>query len=161
MVWDAARSSSNAKECKSWVLACGALWDAALACPYEANIQYTCPPWDYETHLHGKNGTHLIAYIPMNGGHIVRGGQPYYGSITLEVLLNWSFTMDKTSPLYSKLSHRYHVAVGYSSMAELLCVYSFSFMFFFAVFLGDLNQLMDQVSCIPPPVAPAASPTAY
>ncbi len=78
--WDAARSASNARQCQDWVLECGARWAAGEGCDREADIRSNCPPWDYEKHLQGRNGSQPICY--RSEGVAAQGGSPYYGSMS-------------------------------------------------------------------------------
>lgn len=145
LAWNDKRSSSNVKLCKQWVLNCGQSWLQGIPCLDENSIKLYCPPWDYETYLLGINGTTPILYPTIDGGKMSIGGQPYWGSITKSVLIQWSFGMDVQQDLYSKLSHRYAVSLGYAYGAEMLCVIGFNFLFFFAVFFADIAQLVDQI----------------
>jgi hypothetical protein len=85
--WDTARSASNVRQCREWVLECGALWAAGIRCTLETDIRSNCPPWDYEKYLQGRNGSHPICY--RSDGIAVDGGSPYYGSMTKGVILEW------------------------------------------------------------------------
>ena len=95
--WDAARALSNVQQCEAWILECGALWTAGQSCSYEANISYTCYPWDYERFLQGRNGSQPMCY-PSDGAASL-GGQPYYGSMTRGVILDWVFGLDPSNSI--------------------------------------------------------------
>ncbi len=87
--WDAARSASNVRQCQTWVLECGARWDAGKTCERESDISFSCYPWDYEKFLQGRNGTRPMCY--RSSGAAVPGGLPYYGSMTRGVIQDWVF----------------------------------------------------------------------
>jgi hypothetical protein len=87
--WDASRPAANARQCEDWILECGARWASGQACAREADISSSCPPWDYETFLQGRNGSRPICY--RSEGAAVLGGRPYYGSMTKGVILEWVF----------------------------------------------------------------------
>jgi hypothetical protein len=87
--WEAARPASNVRQCREWILECGARWALGEGCELEADIKSNCPPWDYEKHLQGRNGSQPICYRA--DGVAVLGGRPYYGSMTKGVLLEWAF----------------------------------------------------------------------
>jgi hypothetical protein len=87
--WDAARSASNVRQCQTWVLECGARWDAGKTCERESDISFSCYPWDYEKFLQGRNGTRPMCY--RSSGATVPGGLPYYGSMTRGVIQDWVF----------------------------------------------------------------------
>ena len=87
--WDAARSASNVRQCRDWVLECGARWAAGETCERESDIAFSCYPWDYEKFLQGRNGTRAVCY--RSDGAAVPGGRPYYGSITRGVIQDWVF----------------------------------------------------------------------
>ena len=86
--WDAARPASNVKQCKEWVLQCGAKWNSNQTCPLEQSIAFNCYPWDYEKYLQGRNGSSQICYRS-NDGVATLGGAPYYGSMSKGVMLEW------------------------------------------------------------------------
>ena len=86
--WDAARSASNTRQCQAWILECGERWAAGSSCSREADIRSNCPPWDYEKHLQGRNGSEPICY--RSDGAAAHGGSPYYGSMTKSVILEWA-----------------------------------------------------------------------
>jgi hypothetical protein len=119
--WDAARSADNAMTCRAWVLDCGARWAAGEACESEADIRSLCPPWDFERHLQGRNGTEPILY-PGYDGTATRGGEPDMGSMTRAVILEWVTGMDPASDLYGRLAYRYALSVGNAYAAELLAI---------------------------------------
>ena len=60
-----------------------------MGCEREADISTNCPPWDYEKHLQGRNGSRPICY--RSEGAAVLGGSPHYGSMTKGVLQEWAF----------------------------------------------------------------------
>ena len=119
--WDAARSADNVNKCRAWVLDCGERWAAGGACDREADIRRACPPWDFERHLQGRNGTGRILY-PGQDGSATLGGEEHLGSMTRAVILEWVTGMEPTSDLYGRLAFRYALAIGSSYAAELFSI---------------------------------------